>query len=166
MFLTISTCIILILIFFQDLKYRKVHAFLFLLLLIFCVLLAKNRFGMEVWLNYLLFNSLFLLINIILLQAYFYFYKGVKNFYSSQEHIGFGDILFWVVILPLFAPDEYVIYFIGSLLFSLISYISLKHLFRINWETIPLAGLQSIPLFLHLLLLLSGYNILSIFSHD
>ena len=147
--------IILLLVFFQDIKYRRVHILLFLLLgligLLLCILI-----GLCVSLD-LLFSFLFIISTMASLWLYLsIIHKNIVNL--TKGFIGEGDILFFVVIIPLFSFERYVFFFIMGLFLSVIIHL----LFSKNkQQTIPLAGYLSIMLTIFLIFeLVTGKKIL------
>jgi hypothetical protein len=83
-----------------------------------------------------------------------------KGFLNPFEHyFGLGDLMFYLAITPLFLLKNYVIYFIGSMLFSILLQLGLKK--RMKHETVPLAGFASLLLVVLILkdLFLNVYKI-------
>lgn len=131
------------LVFFQDLKYRKIHVILPILLF----LLSLKSFYSKQGLNYIVYitNILFFLMIILILVIY----MSVKNkqFLNPFTHyFGLGDLLFFIAISPLFVTYNYILFFIISMLFSIV----LQSIFKkvLKDKTVPLAGFSALLLLL------------------
>ena len=132
----------------EDIKYRAVTWWLFLLLFVSGIAWARQFKGWEDWFFYFLINLAFLLLQLLLLSLYFTFKnRQIVNITSSL--IGIGDILFMVCSCCFFSLPVFMIFHIGSLLASLILAICFAGLKK---KGIPLAGLQSIVLISFLLI--------------
>ncbi|NHN27998.1 hypothetical protein FIA58_020150 [Flavobacterium jejuense] len=88
-------------------------------------------------------NVLFFCITIALLTLYMSLKnKGFLN--PFQNYFGLGDLLFYIAITPLFLLYNYVLFFITSLLFSIVmQFVLLKW---IKKDSVPLAGLSALLL--------------------
>ncbi len=139
---TLFILICLVIIVFQDLKYRRIHVFLPLLLFVISVL--KHDVNFKEWDN-LFKNILFFIATFTVLTVYL----SVKNkrFINPFEaYFGLGDFLFFLAISPLFPLYNFILYFILSLLFSLIIQFLVQKFMK-N-KAIPLAGFASLFLIL------------------
>lgn len=134
---------ILMIIVYQDLRYRVLDLKYAIILLTLCIgyntihpiLDYKNAFQI----------AGFILINIICLTLYF----SVKNkqFVNPiDSKIGLGDIVFFLVIAPLFYIKAYILFFVTGMLFSLLLYGVFIRFREKQKKTIPLAGYLSIYL--------------------
>ncbi len=145
----ICTAVILISIAYQDIRHREVSWILFLLLAIcgFCISLIELSSFTLVIKNWSL-NILYLFIQYILLVIYFRLKK--KGDTIKKNKIGMGDILFLISTALFFKTSSFIIYYLLSLLFSLIIYYTFlrKKSFPPESKTVPLAGFQSIFLFI------------------
>lgn len=95
------------------------------------------------------FNIGFILVQLILLSIYFSI-KHQQWINITKEHLGFGDILFFIPLSFLFSPFYFVVFFILSLILIL-SIILIKQVFFVKAEAnIPLAGALSLTLLLFL----------------
>lgn len=131
----------LLLIVFQDVKYREIHILLPLAVFItgLCLLYLKGI------LNYVipLYNVVFFLFIFSVLILY----MSIKNksFLNPFAHyFGLGDLLYFIGMAPFFLLYNYVFFFIVSMLFS----IALQLLFK-KWmkdHTVPLAGFSALLL--------------------
>lgn len=132
---------LLLLIFYQDLKYKAVTWVLFPLLFLCFSISAlygnseKQQFFLQT--SYNLFYLGFVVFGLI---AYFYIRSGnLKK--SLFRQIGLGDILFFLVCTTALDFVLYMFYFMLSLIVSLI-----VGMIWYRGNTIPLAGIQAICL--------------------
>lgn len=143
-FLYIPVLITAAVIIYQDLKSRTVIWIVFPVLWILGVIqnLTSLTPGIIV-IKYLVTNTAFLIIQYILLMAFYYLKE--KKVSIIDNKIGLGDILFLISCSAFFSPINFIVFYASSLLFTLIVYLALKiHFFKVNQsDTIPLAGLQS-----------------------
>ena len=141
----ICLCIILLIIIVQDLKYRAIHVSLPLLLVI--VALIINYLDFKLNFTHMLYNVLFVGLNI--LGLFLYFSIKEKRLYNPVDTmLGLGDILFFLAIAPLFSLQAFIVFFVSGLIFSLGIHL-ITNMFK-TIETIPLAGYLSIFLGLNL----------------
>ncbi|MBN9285313.1 MULTISPECIES: prepilin peptidase [unclassified Flavobacterium] len=137
----------LLLMVFQDWKNRTIHVALPLLVFVLSLLLIKQEYS-SVWMI-TAYNAGFFLITFVILILYMSWKN--KQFLNPFEHyFGLGDLLFYLAITPLFLLKNYVVYFIFSMLFSIVLQLGLKKIMK--HRTIPLAGFAS----LLLLILMAG----------
>lgn len=133
----------LLAIFFQDLKYRRIHVALPLLILIVSFF-NSNQVSLA-GLKNVTTNITFFFITL----SFLVLYMSIKNkrfLNPFQNYFGLGDLLFYVAITPLFFLYQYVIFFILSMLFSIIIQLLAKKIIKEN--TVPLAGFSALLLFL------------------
>lgn len=139
MLVIVGLVICLLLMVWQDWKYRKIHVLLPLLL-----------FGLMVFQTWEIFNYKTLAFNIVFFCLIFTFlvlYMSIKakQFLNPFEHyFGLGDVMFYLAVTPFFMLREYAIYFIASMVFAII----MQTLFakKTKEETVPLAGFSSLLL--------------------
>lgn len=147
LFIQLGIITLLIIITYQDLKYRVLdlkYAFFLLLLSIW-----YNSVHPILDYKSILQITVFILVNIFCLIGYFSL-KHRKFINPINSKIGLGDIVFFLVIGPLFYIKTYILFFITGLLFSLLLYGVIIR-FREKQKTIPLAGYLSIYLIIILL---------------
>lgn len=128
-------------VFYQDLRDRAVSVFLFG----GCMLLAGLKYGFagEGYLP-LLFNSLFIITQVLVVMLYCRLRFGTNNLLT---YMGAGDLLCWAVLALLFSPLNFIFFFTGSLLASFMLFGILRFSFKGgNLHTVPLAGFQSLLL--------------------
>ncbi len=123
---------------YQDIKSREVYWFLLpVLMLLFGYQHYQNVLSIH-FINAVLVNIA--IITLVLSVLYVYtFLKIKKSFF--KEVFGPADALFFFALAVAFPTVTFVIIFVFSLLFSLITWIVLKH--KSNYNTIPLAGYMS-----------------------
>lgn len=138
--LAIGLILLLCFVFYQDLKYRAVYWFLFPLLLVMSYFYLKNEINQQSW----LLNTAFVLIQLLGIWGYFSL-KAKKPINFVNSHLGLGDILFFGVLILWFTPINFILFFTGSLVITLISLL----LFKRNSLTVykvPLAGIHALLL--------------------
>lgn len=141
----IALIVILSIILIQDVKMRAVYWFLFPLL-----------GGIAFWYNYknitaqnLLWNGTFVLFSMIFLTLY----VSIKQKKLTAIWNGFfswGDILFLIVITPIFTFSEYLLFFTAGTILTLVFHAVAMLFFRDN-KTVPYAGYMSLSLILFLI---------------
>ncbi|CAM1344628.1 hypothetical protein [Tenacibaculum amylolyticum] len=150
--------ILLLGIFLQDIKERKVYVFLLLLaLLVGGYTYYDNTFTPQLFFINIFTNAMVVSIIVLLLFLYTKF-KIRKNFFQA---IGFGDILFFLALSVSFPTITFLVLFSSSLLFSLLLFISIKS--KLNNKAVPLAGFQALFVFLILFINLV-FNILNLYA--
>lgn len=136
--LYILLTVVLIVLFFQDIKHRAIDYIL--PILIFCIGLIINHFYFHKEFNWI-YSLGFILVNMVAVTLYFSF-KSKQLVNPLKDLIGVGDIVFFIAITPFFLFKEYILFFTLSLIFSLLIFFCVKQFKRIN--TIPLAGYMSL----------------------
>jgi hypothetical protein len=136
-YITLSTTLILILMTYQDVKYRAITWYAFPLLGGFLFILNRNLAVTEVLLNiaFIAFNYLSATLIISLREG------QLTNLLKA--HIGLGDILMLMCLAFYFPPLNFFAFYISSLLLITAGagiYIKFQ---KPHQFTVPLAGLQS-----------------------
>lgn len=135
--------LVLLLVFYEDYKERAVSLLYFLILFAFGGFLHyKNCVSLPVFMYTILFN--FFIIGVLVLILYGYTRYKMKQ--PLFETIGTGDLLFFGVLAIGFPSTTFLILFSTSLLFSSLIFILIKP--KLQYKTVPLAGLQALFLFL------------------
>jgi len=136
----------LVLVFIQDIKYRKIHVILpIVIFIVSFFLIPLKKYDL---LEILLFNTCFFFITLGILTLYMSL-KSKKFLNPFEHYFGLGDLLFYVAVTPLFLLKNYILYFILSLIFAILMQFGLKKIIR--EETVPLAGFAALFLFIILL---------------
>lgn len=134
--------IILILIFLQDIKERKVYIWLLIVAIILNGVLYYQQTLQQLFFLHISINLILILLLLLILFLYTKF-KMKINFFKA---LGLGDILFFLVIAVGFPVETFLLIFVSSLVFSLVLFLFLKS--KLKQNTVPLAGFQALFLFL------------------
>ncbi len=148
---------ILLLIFYQDMKERKVYL-LFFSLGIFSgsLIYYQNSFLTLFLINIGINISVIALISLLLIL-----YIKIILKKKILEAIGLGDFLFFILLALSFPMASFLILFSLSLIFSLLLFLILKP--NLKNKTIPLAGLQAF--FVSLVLIINWFfNFVDIYA--
>lgn len=134
---------ILIIVIIQDFKTRTIVWWSPILLLLIGIVIHYKHCS-EFNIHYILINLTFFLIQLLGLTLYFS-WKKKKWINITKEYFGLGDVLFLIPLCLLFTPINLIIFFVVSLIITLIS--SFIYLFinkkNLNF-TIPFAGIIAI----------------------
>lgn len=150
-FFKIILIIVFLLIFAQDYKHRLVYWFLYFLVGIVSFLLQLTWFNWPIvavnaGLN-ICFVSIFLIIGFI-------YARLIKKEPFLNHSIGSGDVFLFFSICFLFPTFTFILFFVFSLIFSLVIHLLLKKRYSFH-QTVPLAGYMS--LFFSFVLLFSFF---------
>lgn len=130
--------VLFLVVFFQDVKERKVYWFLLVLLGLGCgILHYKNTLPM-LFLTAAALNLLF--VSILLLFVFLYSRFKLKT--GIENAMGSGDILLFFCLSFSFATVSFMVVLISALIFSLVLHLLLKK--KRTFETVPLAGYMSL----------------------
>ncbi len=122
----------------QDYRYRGVSWFLFPLLAIASLVGLWLDENLHFFVPLMVINLAFVFVLLTGLTVYFSL-KNRKIVSIADVYLGWGDILFFVVLTAFFSPLNFLMFIIGSLLFvSLVVAVSP----RLS-QNIPLAGIQA-----------------------
>lgn len=132
-----AIAIIFLLIFIQDLRYRGVHWVLFPMLLLGCVYYSFEAISMI----QILQNIAFLLVLLSSLTIYLSIKEG-KIINITEGYFSWGDILFLIVIIPLFPFHLYMLFFIAGTILTLIFHLLASIISK--QKTLPYAGYMSL----------------------
>jgi len=125
---------------YQDLRFRAIYWICYPVLMILLILLALPGKTAEMMMYDAGVNLGFLMIQLFLLTVYFSL-KHKKMVNITQRHLGWGDVLFLVVIAAYMSPLNYIVFYLGSLLMVLVLAAAFGRLRQ--GGSIPLAGLQA-----------------------
>ncbi|NHF58997.1 hypothetical protein FK220_006580 [Flavobacteriaceae bacterium TP-CH-4] len=133
-FLEAVLFVLLLLVFFQDMKHRTIHVALpFTIAIIGVIFFFKKSYPMLI----LWYNFLFLLLTCI--GLYLYLSLKERKLVNPFKSIGKGDFLFFLAVIPYFSTSNYILYFITGMFFSIIAFLVIKTITKTN--LVPLAGL-------------------------
>lgn len=133
--LEVLIIILLTVIFYEDVRYREVNLFLFIVT--FILFIAKsilcNAMGMQFILNYSFIGFLLLII---------IFFTKIKtgSFQTFDKTFGKGDLFLWIILAMGFSFLNYLIFITASFIFSLLAHLFIKQ----ENTSIPLAGFQAL----------------------
>ncbi|MBN2520428.1 MAG: hypothetical protein JXB17_07990 [Bacteroidales bacterium] len=139
------SAIVLLIIAFQDFKFRAVSWFLFPLLFVFYIFRGLYYIDMFEFIINFGINILFIILQLGVVFSYFAIKKG-KIFETFKKAIGLGDILFFVIICLNFSLINLILYQIFSLLLILLYFGILRMTKILKKKLIPLAGSMSVTL--------------------
>ncbi len=128
--------------FVQDWRSRTVD---FLLFPYLGVVFLSHRFLTDSWVTVIGATAinLFLIGGFIVAIAIYLKVRFKASISELFTYLGPGDLLFWMVV-SMYLPDvEFVIYFIGSLVFALLIFGMVRLLQNSRVRLVPLAGLQA-----------------------
>lgn len=123
---------------FQDFRHRAVSWLLIPVLFFGFVFIAIQ---ITVWEDYwkeLVFNSCFVLVQLVLLTMYMSV-KNKKLVNIVNSFLGIGDILFFIVLAAAFSPFNFVTFYLVSTILTLLGYGIFVFVKKVKTE-IPLAG--------------------------
>ncbi len=133
---------------YQDFKDRAISWYLPLLILLLGLVSAFVNETI-LWIDY--FASLsFVVLQIVGLYAYLAIKKKSIKINLTGEFLGWGDLLFFVAIIPYFGFKEYVVLLITGMALSLLAQKIVQIFYRS--DSIPLAGWLSIFYGLYMLI--------------
>lgn len=138
------TIIICSVIFWQDMRQRAVWCWLFPSLFVNGLVQNLRQISGQELLSYLIIN--FLIIFLLFLSMALYLYLRYKSKFIIREMIGTGDVLFVCACAAFFSPLWLMLFYVGSLIFSLIFHAACT-LFKVypqQNKTVPLAGFQAV----------------------
>jgi hypothetical protein len=135
----ISLLLCLLLVFFQDWKYRRIHVILPLAIFL-CSFYVIYQGNLSQFKN-VVFNLVFLGLTLGILTIYMSL-KNKRFLNPFQNYFGMGDLLFYVAIAPLFVIQNYILFFILSMIFAIGLQMGLKKI--IAEQTVPLAGFSAL----------------------
>ncbi len=139
----IGLLLCLLAVFFQDWKYRRIHVGLPLAIFLFSLYVIQHE--NKILFKIIVYNLVFFLLTLIILILYMSL-KTKKFLNPFQNYFGLGDLLFYVAIAPLFLLQNYILFFIFSMIFAIGLQLGLKKIIREN--TVPLAGFSALLLFI------------------
>lgn len=119
---------------YQDFKYRAIH--LLLLIGVFicsCVLLWYHQKSLH--------SLLYIIAFLVTVIFFLWIYTALKNkdILAIKQGIGWGDILFFIAVAPLFSVRGYILFFISGMVMALIFFFLFKNVAKT--KLIPLAGI-------------------------
>lgn len=141
--------VVLTVIVYEDFKSRTVHAFWFPILFALAFIYSIQWISSQEILYNILINFIFLFIQGILLVGYFAL-KHKQWINITETYLGWGDILFIVAVLPLFNTPLFILFYLSSLLLTIVFVLIYRFLGK-HLVFIPLAGIQAMFLLMCLI---------------
>ena len=124
---------------FEDFRHRAIHWAWLLVLsggILWCYRFKAGQF---------IANIILVAFQLMALTLYFTI-KQKKLVYLPSDHLGWGDIFFYVPLCLFFSPENLVFFTVLSLLLTLVAFRSYQLFHRNATVTVPLAGCMSICL--------------------
>jgi cytochrome bd-type quinol oxidase subunit 2 len=145
----IGLLLCLLVLFFQDWKYRAIHVVLPILIFLssYFIIKQENKLSNKI----MILNLCFFLITLSILTLYMSL-KNKRFLNPFQNYFGLGDLLFYISIAPLFNLKNYILFFILSMIFAICLQFALRK--KMKHNTVPLAGFSA--LFLFIILAMDG----------
>ncbi|HEY8782396.1 MAG TPA: hypothetical protein VIM16_12305 [Mucilaginibacter sp.] len=144
LFLEINILVVLSLIFIQDIRSRSVYWVLFpILVALFILLHLLQHHSFAVTWQPVLINSTFLIIQFLIVSVYF----SIKNKHwvnITDGHLGWGDILLLLSVAFYLSVLNFLLFYISSLIVSLVIWLLWQVLSKEKNKHIPLAGFQAL----------------------
>ncbi len=135
--------VLLALVLFQDLKSRAVHVVLFPLIFIAFVAFRLMQIPFQELLIDTSLNIGLIALNLGLATIYFSLKRKQLTVLTSGL-IGWGDVLFFCCLTPLFSFSEFCLFFPASLVFALVCWLVVSVFRKDQLNKVPLAGLQAL----------------------
>ena len=136
---------LLVLCFYQDIRSRSIHFMVFPLILVVAVLANWKAIRLET----VGANLAFLAFLLFILTVYVSLREG-KLTDITKEHFAWGDILFLIVILPLFSFRSFIIFFTFGTIAALLMH-GITHVISPQ-KTVPYAGYMAVMSIVYVLL--------------
>jgi len=131
----------LLAVFIQDWKSRKIHVVLpVALFLASYFLVTQQRKGN---ITLILYNA-FIFMIILTVMILYMSLKNKRFLNPFQNYFGLGDFLFFIAITPLFLRNNYILFIILAMVFSLVVQVVFRRI--IKRDMVPLAGLSALLL--------------------
>jgi len=125
---------------YQDFRYRSVPVLVFGISFLLAIAVQYQACGMDqLFMIQISLNSLFIVLNLLIVIVYI---KQIKKIPLSSA-LGIGDIVFYLILIPLLSIPVFMYFHISSLLLILTLYPILKNTMSFHTRAIPLAGLQA-----------------------
>jgi hypothetical protein len=141
--LSLLILLILVMVAWQDFKYRAITWLYFPLLALFIVL--EIYFATGQFFGFFFFiNLLFVIIQLLLITLYLSLKK--REFIRIwHNYLGIGDIYFFVILCLIFSPVNFILFYLLSLVLS-VAIATAMQVSGNSFRLIPLAGIQSVLL--------------------
>ena len=145
LFIHVATILILIIVAYQDFNERKIHWILIPACFFLLYWNAIKSVGLIEAFKFTFQNFLFFSLQIILVSTYF-FLKYKKSLNIINTFLGIGDVLFLLAICPGFAPVNFIIFYLITLILGLTGFLIYRKVIAVTSSEIPLAGIIAISM--------------------
>ncbi|CAL2079771.1 prepilin peptidase [Tenacibaculum vairaonense] len=149
--------ILLLIIFYQDSKERKVSAWV----LITTIVLGGTIYYLNTLPSVFILNVSTNIGFILIIIGILHLYSKFKMKKKINEGIGLGDVLFFITLAVSFPITSFLILLSLSLVFSLLLFLIVKP--NLQQKVAPLAGLQALFLFIILFINLT-FNFVNLYA--
>lgn len=126
----------------EDFRFRSIH-WLNIAALVAADILGIIFHAFNFCLQDFIINLTFLAIQYIALTLYFSIKQG-RLINVTRAHIGSGDIMYLLVLSPVFSPTAYVIFTLGSLIIAILGVLMYQWRSGRAVHEIPLASFMAI----------------------
>lgn len=128
----------------EDVRYRAVSLWTYPVLFIGLLLSSVYTSTLEQTLWNIQGNLLIIVIQLTSLWLYLVIkHRAIVN--PMQGFLGWGDVLFWLAIVPAFSPLLFLLFYIGSALAALLMHLLFRQYpWYGNTAKVPLAGMQAL----------------------
>lgn len=154
LFITLFTFCLLLIISYQDYRFRAISWIPLILLWITFIIKGIYNEGLTLLLYSSGVSNLFVLIQFMMVTLYLLI-KSRKLINIFKKHIGIGDVLFLHTITLYLTPYLFIIFYIVGLSISLIAVYLYRAISGKMMKTIPLAGMLAT----FLLILVAGQEL-------
>lgn len=144
--------------FLQDIKSRQIHIGWPIIVFFGGGYLLMEKLSWNRSIEVVAYNWGFLFLTFFFLVVYMSFKnRAFQN--PFKNYFGLGDLLFYLAVSPLFVLQNYILFFILSMIFSITVFFVVKK--NVKKDSIPLAGYASLLLLILIIkdLLLTSYSI-------
>lgn len=124
---------------YEDFRYRAIH-WIWVVLLSLAILCVSPLPWPLVGIN-----GIFIGLQIVLLSIYFSL-KHQKWIDITQDYLGIGDLVFFIPLCLFFPPLHLILFFIASLILSLLGFWGYCFFTQQPIATVPLAGCMALVL--------------------
>lgn len=153
--ISIALLILFSFIIYEDFKYHAITWFIVPLIFILVFFNGIIQINFKILMGYFLINSGIIILQLLGLIIYFYFKeKRITGIINKQ--LGLGDILILFAMALFFAPVNFVLFILISLILTLLVSIIKFSVFPKRNRQIPLAGYWGI--YMNLLILAQLFN--------
>lgn len=152
----ICSLLVLLIISYQDFKYRAVTWFLYPILALLSFPFHFTYFRLYSLAPYLLnisINIIFISVQLLLLKLYFITKERPQSPMTNHK-IGLGDILMFYAVATWFSFSYFIFFYLSTLILSVVIVLLIKFISGNTYleKNIPLAGLMAVFLLIFILL--------------